>query len=158
MSCQTEEKIHTFEFIDYSCHDGWSGFYSIRVENNGGIYILFEDIKNNRIMIKTVLENDILDSLTHLIGNINVPEFDNIDQDNCEDCGYYHFIIKKEKENIDFYTQNIHKNKLELYRINQLSEYLLTIIINNIKLCRTVKFESKTREFSPSVVPPPPNY
>jgi hypothetical protein len=143
-----------FNSIDYSYDNGWTGVYSIKIDNTGKTYILGEDINKGKLFVRTEITSKSMDSLFTLVNKINSANLDTLYKKNCEDCGYYYLIIKKQSEVVKLFVQGRRNNDNDLMEVNKLSDYLESLISETYDNVKSVKFESRTSAFNP--VPPPP--
>ena len=107
MGCSEKKVKCSFNVIDYSSFNGWTGIYSIKVDSIGRTYIQGEDSKKGNWFIRTEIAPDVLDSLYTLVNNIDFTKLDTLYKKKCEDCGYYYLIINQ---------RNI--SKIQRYRIS----------------------------------------
>jgi len=155
MSCSEKKIDQPFSIIDYSHYHGWTSVYSIKVDSLGQIYIQGEDINGNKWFIRTEISSTALDSLSTLVNKIDYVKLDTLYKKNCEDCGYYYLIINRRKmPPIKVFVEDTINNDENLIYINELSQYLDTIIETIRQKMKSIQFESKTKGFY--LLSPPP--
>ena len=149
ISCSDKKPDIPFNLIDYSCDDGWTSVYSVKIDSIGQTYIQGEDLKNGKWFIRTVITPLVFDSLCTLVNNINYANLDTLYKRNCVDCGAYYLIINQKNTNpVRIFVEGCsNNNDKELIQVHQLSEYL-DCLVSNVRLkMESVQFESKTKRF-----------
>jgi hypothetical protein len=167
LSCSniTHEIHETFDidYIDCSYWDGWEGFNSIKIFNDGTVFVSEEKDRFrliNYAEILTIKTSNVqtnfsphdLDSLSNLIKRIHSANLDSIYERGCVDCGYYYLIIHKSSEITKIFVQDIDNDHEDLVEIRRLIQFLMFLSKREIKECKSIKFESKTRGFR--TIPP----
>jgi len=148
LACSKKKTDLPFILIDYSYNNGWNSVYSIKIDSMGQIYIQGEDIHNGKWFIRTEIDSSVIDSLCTLVNNIDCTSLDTLYKKNCVDCGYYYLIINKRgKIPIKVFVEDTKNNNIDLIGISKLSEYLNSLVRTIRLQIKTIKFESKTKDF-----------
>lgn len=137
-----------FSVIDYSCNNGWTSVYSVKVDSVGQTYIQGEDIKNGKWFIRTEISTATLDSLCTIVNKIDYTKLDTLYEKNCVDCGYYYLIINRTKESATkVLVKDNSNNDKDIAEINELSHFLDSLVRTIRSNIESVQFESKTKGF-----------
>jgi len=146
--CSEKKMNLSFTQIDYSWNNGWNNVYSVKIDSIGQTYIQWEEIRNGKWFIRTVIDSSVIDSLCILVNNIDNKNLDSLYKRNCIDCGYYYLIInKREKIPLKIFVGDTNNNNKDLIDVNRLSEYLNSLVRTINMQIKTVQFESKTKDF-----------
>lgn len=94
ISCK-QNQTGDFKVIDYSFSAGDRKINSIKIQENGKIYICSENFFSNSKFFKTfTLENKEIDTLSKLVKAVFECELDTIYDYGCDACFSYSLIIK----------------------------------------------------------------
>jgi len=166
---------YDFDYIDCSYFNGWDGFNSIKIYNDGKVFVseetsrprfddsyrsIFKDFDTEDLftIITTTVQTNLpphdLDTLANLIKMIHSENLDTLYKTDWVDCGYYYLIIHKSSEIIKVSVLDLDNDHKDLVEVRKLIEFLIFFTKREIKECKNIKFESKTRGFSP--IPPMP--
>jgi len=155
-SCNREKSTKpSFDLVDVTISNGWTDVYSLKVYQDGQIYIL-----NNRIGARdkyfrfTVGKNE-LDSISKLTEQVLKQDYDTLYDGLCEDCGTFNIIIKSPNKTVQCYVIGINDNE-QIPLLNQLVIFLYSLADHaNNKIDSLFVFESRTKGFYPAPPPPP---
>lgn len=147
--------FNPFDEIDVSIFDGETSYYSLKIDNSGKTYISINKYGKSDVLFIINIGNDELDSISFLVNKITKIDIDTLYQGNCADCGSYRIIIKSNGGVIKTKVENINNSVEYLKNLNKLISYLMHIANDSkSEIDNVFIFESKTREFYPSVPPP----
>jgi hypothetical protein len=154
----TTHEIFDFDYIDCSYWDGWEGFNSIKIYNDGTVFVSEETGFNlidfnelftiNTTTLQSILPLQDLDSLANLIKNIHTANLDSLYERDCVDCGYYYLMIYKSSEIIKVNVFDLSNDHKDLVEVRKLIQFLMFLTNREMKKCKNIRFDSKTQDFN----------
>ena len=144
----------SFVYIDMSYYDGWTNYYSLKLFNDGKMYVYNSQHRKGDLYYGCTINNIELDSISKTVGILLSSSIDSLYKRSCEDCGSYNLIIKTNNKKFKSFVQGIDYNNNNIKTMNGLASFLYSIIKSSKTSIDTVfNFESRTPHFLP---PPPP--
>ena len=147
-------KVNTFEYIDLSIYDGWSDYYSLKLLNDGNMYVNNYRHRRGNIYFKFNIGNGELDSVSNIVGILLKSSVDTLYYRSCHDCSSYNLIIETSSKKFKSFVQGVDNHNTSTQDMNGLVSFLHNIVrYTTFSIDSVFNFESKTSYFSP---PPPP--
>lgn len=147
-SCISNINNSSFSNIDYSTNNGDRGIFSLKIDSrNNNVFIKGEDIFEGKYMLATKLSYEVIDSLNKIISKINFTLINtSYAATNCQDCGYYNLIVKKDGEEFRTNVDSPFYNFQELKEINELSAFLNYIHNSLFEQAKNIVFDSNPKD------------
>jgi hypothetical protein len=144
----------SFVYIDMSYYDGWTNYYSLKLFNDGKMYVYNNQHRKGDLYYECTINNNELDSISKTVSILLGSSIDSLYKRSCEDCVRYNLIIKATDRKFKSLVQGVDYNNNNIIIMNDLATFLYSILKSSKASIDTVfNFESRTPNFLPPPLP-----
>ncbi|MFV0470830.1 MAG: hypothetical protein ACK5L7_02175 [Paludibacteraceae bacterium] len=126
-SCGEKKEPISFQKIEVNITDQWGRQYDLQIDSIGNTQTLVNDKQTAERTQSFLINEQILDSISHVVQLVDITKIDTVYKDSCDMCVAYKIMLQKNGKTVSAKVENIDSNP-EAQNLDQLASLLYNVV------------------------------